>query len=110
MQVARPDLQMMKWNVSLPFSYFKGLLMVNHPPVEGTYTLGWGQVNHLADQQLLQKIIVIGIFNWLHHSNLYILGTIEKMQVKCGSQSMVFIVAKDMLEYHIELIFLTMNI
>ena len=57
MQVARPDLQMMKWNVSLPFSYFKGLLMVNHPPVEGTYTLGWGQVNHLADQQLLQKII-----------------------------------------------------
>lgn len=48
MQVARPDLQMMKWNVSLPFNYFKGLLMVNHPPVEGTYTLGWGQVNDLV--------------------------------------------------------------
>jgi 2-polyprenyl-3-methyl-5-hydroxy-6-metoxy-1,4-benzoquinol methylase len=52
----RPDFKLMNWNVSLPFNYFKGLLLVNRPPVEGTFKVDWGEVCDVVDDDLLEEI------------------------------------------------------
>lgn len=52
----RPDFELMKWNVSLPFNYFKGLLLVNRPPVEGTFKIDWGKACDVKDDDLLEEI------------------------------------------------------
>ena len=52
----KSDLQMMRWNINLPFTYFKGLLTVNHPPVEGTYKLGFGKGVEKPNDKLIKRM------------------------------------------------------
>lgn len=37
-------LKLISWPIRLPSSYFTGLFMINHPPVEGGCEFGWGKV------------------------------------------------------------------
>jgi hypothetical protein len=49
-------LKLMSWPVRLPSSYFTGFLMINHPPVEGGYELGWGKPYDKRDDDFLLSL------------------------------------------------------
>lgn len=50
------QLRMMTWPVKLPSNYFTGFLMINHPPVEGACTFGWGKPYEKRDDQFLSEL------------------------------------------------------
>jgi hypothetical protein len=49
-------LKLMSWSVKLPSTYFTGLLMVSHPPVEGGCEFGWGKPYAIKDDHLLRSL------------------------------------------------------
>lgn len=49
-------LKLMSWPIKLPSSYFTGLLMINHPPIEGGCEYGWGKVYEEKDTEFLSKL------------------------------------------------------
>jgi hypothetical protein len=51
------QLKLMSWPVKLPSSMFTGWLMINHPPVEGAYELGFGEPQKEWDVKMMEDII-----------------------------------------------------
>lgn len=49
-------LKLMSWPIRLPSTYFSGLLMINHPPVEGGCEFGWGKALDNQDDKLLSEL------------------------------------------------------
>lgn len=49
-------LKLMSWPIRLPSSYFTGMLMINHPPVEGGCEYGWGKAYEKKDEKFLKEL------------------------------------------------------
>lgn len=49
-------LKLMSWPIKLPSNYFTGLLMINHPPVEGGCDFGWGNICENVEQSFLESL------------------------------------------------------
>ena len=49
----RSLLKLMSWPIRLPSSYFTGILMINHPPVEGGCEFGWGKPYEAKDKDFI---------------------------------------------------------
>ena len=49
-------LKLMSWPIRLPSTYFTGLLMINHPPVEGGFNIGWGKPYEKRDDDFILSL------------------------------------------------------
>ena len=49
-------LKLMSWPIKLPSNYFTGLLMINHPPVEGGCISDWGKIYEKVDESFLKTL------------------------------------------------------
>jgi hypothetical protein len=49
-------LKLMTWPVRLPFNMFTGMLMINHPPVEGAYETDFGDKQHVRDMNHMKDL------------------------------------------------------